>query len=101
MKFTSSTAGYITGIEFYKGPTNTGSHVAHLWSSTGTLLGTASFSGESATGWQTATFTTPVAIQANTTYVASYYAPNGNYAGDSNYFNTATTNATPRVAGRV
>ncbi len=29
------------------------------------------------------TFSTPVPVTAGTTYVASYFAPNGNYAGDS------------------
>jgi hypothetical protein len=33
------------------------------------------------------TFPRPVAIAANTTYVASYYAPSGNYAYDWYYFN--------------
>src|SRR5262249_29883325 len=46
VKFNSSTAGYITGIRFYKGSGNTGTHVGHLWTSTGTLLATATFSGE-------------------------------------------------------
>ena len=36
--------------------------------------------GESATGWQQVDFATPVAVTANTTYVASYFAPNGHYA---------------------
>jgi hypothetical protein len=31
-------------------------------------------------------FAAPVAITANTVYVASYHAPNGGYAFDSNYF---------------
>ena len=31
----------------------------------------------------------PVAIQANTTYVASYFCPNGHYSGTLNYFVTA------------
>src|SRR6185295_13462197 len=69
-----------------KGSGNTGTHVGHLWSATGTNLGTVTFTGETATGWQTATFATPVAISANTTYVVSYYAPVGRYAGDSGYF---------------
>ena len=30
-----------------------------------------------ATGWQQATFASQVAVTANTTYVASYFAPNG------------------------
>ena len=73
-------AGTITGIRFFKGDGNTGTHVGHLWSSTGTLLATATFTGETASGWQQVNFAAPVAIQPNTTYVASYFAPNGNYA---------------------
>jgi Domain of unknown function (DUF4082) len=79
-------AGYITGIRFYKGSTNTGTHVGHLWTTTGTLLATATFTNESASGWQQVNFSTPVAITAGTTYVASYFAPMGHYAGDSFYF---------------
>src|SRR5262245_2689323 len=89
VKFYSDVAGVITGIRFYKGAGNTGTHVGHLWALDGTLLGTATFSQESATGWQQVSFATPVNIQANTNYVASYYAPNGHYAGDANYFKTA------------
>ena len=48
-----------------------------LWTSTGTLLASATFTGETATGWQQVSFATPVAISANTTYVASYYRPRG------------------------
>src|SRR5262249_32650728 len=76
-----------------KGTTNTGTHVGHLWTSGGILLGTATFSGESASGWQQANFATPVAITANTTYVASYYAPVGHYAVNANYFTTSTDNS--------
>ena len=61
--------GYITGIRFYKGSGNTGTHVGHLWTSTGTLLATATFSNETASGWQQVNFATPVAITAGTTYV--------------------------------
>jgi hypothetical protein len=38
VKFRSDTAGYITGIRFYKASTNTGTHVGNLWTSTGTRL---------------------------------------------------------------
>jgi len=80
VKFTASSNGYITGIRFYKGPTNTGTHVGSLWTSTGTLLGQVTFSNESAAGWQQATFAAPIPVTAGTTYVASYLAPNGEYA---------------------
>ena len=47
MKFVPSQAGQITGIRFYKGPQNLGTHVGNLWNSTGTqLLGTATFTNE-------------------------------------------------------
>ena len=62
VKFTSDVAGTITGIRFYKGTGNTGTHVGHLWSSNGTLLASATFSGETASGWQQVLFTTPVTI---------------------------------------
>ena len=85
-RFRSSTAGRISGIRFYKGSTNTGTHVGHLWSRTGTLLATATFTNETASGWQEVRFSTPVDIAADTTYVASYHAPRGNYASNVDFF---------------
>ena len=86
VKFRSDVDGYITGIRFYKGNGNTGSHVGRLWTSTGTKLAEANFISETASGWQEVTFAAHVAITANTTYVASYYAPAGQYAFDELYF---------------
>ena len=91
MKFTSQVAGYIKAIRFYKGPTNTGSHTARIFSSTGTSLANVTFSGETASGWQQQNLTTPLAIAANTTYVVSYRAPVGHYSADSNYFANGVT----------
>ena len=62
VKFQSSVDGYITGIRFYKHTVNTGTHTGHLWTSNGTLLGTATFTNESASGWQEATFAAPIAV---------------------------------------
>jgi len=89
VKFRSDVAGFITGIRFYKGPTNSGVHSGTLWSATGELLGTGTFVNETATGWQQLMLPSPVAIAANTTYVASYLAPNGGYAYDTNAFATS------------
>lgn len=89
LRFHSSVPGQILGIRFYKGPGNTGTHVGSLWSSTGKQLGSVTFSGETATGWQVAHFVTPINIAAFTTYDASYLAPHGHYAYDYNYFATA------------
>jgi hypothetical protein len=89
VKFTSSQAGQINGVSFYKGPQNTGTHVADLWSSTGTLLATATFTNETASGWQQVNFATPVSITAGTTYVASYHTNAGDYSADPNLFASA------------
>ena len=48
VKFQSDVAGTITGIRFYKATANTGTHVGNLWSSAGTLLGSITFSNETA-----------------------------------------------------
>jgi hypothetical protein len=89
VKFRASQTGTITGIRFYKGPQNTGTHVGHLWSSSGTLLATATFTGETATGWQQVNLASAVAITANTTYVASYHTSSGFYSADPSYFATS------------
>jgi hypothetical protein len=86
VKFTSDATGWISGVRFYKGAGNTGTHAGSLWSSTGTRLATGTFTGETASGWQTLTFANPVAVTAGTTYVASYHAPVGHYAADQSYF---------------
>ncbi|WP_247341580.1 MULTISPECIES: DUF4082 domain-containing protein [unclassified Bradyrhizobium] len=91
MKFQASTTGDIVGLRFYKGPNNTGTHVADLWSSTGALLATATFTNETASGWQQVNFGTPVTIAAGTTYVASYHTA-GNYSADPNLFASSVTN---------
>ncbi|HEY6503024.1 MAG TPA: Ig-like domain-containing protein [Chitinophagaceae bacterium] len=93
VKFRSSQAGYITGVKFWKGgASNNGTHIGHLWSSTGTKLAEANFSGETSSGWQTVSFSTPVAISANTTYVASYFSPSGYYASTNPYFTNSVVN---------
>ena len=88
VKFRSDASGFVTGIRFYKGSANTGTHVGNLWAADGTRLATAIFTNETSLGWQQVNFATPVPISANSVYVASYHAPNGGYAGDSNYFAT-------------
>jgi hypothetical protein len=95
VRFKSETSGFIKGIRFYKGNGNTGTHVAQLWSAAGTLLASATFSAETPVGWQQADFATPVAISANTVYVASYFAPNGHYAGDTGFFASSGVDRAP------
>ncbi len=95
MKFRADTNGYVTGLRFYKSTNNTGTHVANLWSSTGTLLATATFSNETASGWQQVNFSAPVVITANTVYVASYHTNVGHWSVDRNYFATTAVDNPP------
>jgi phosphodiesterase/alkaline phosphatase D-like protein len=87
VRFLADVDGMISGIRFYKGGGNNGPHVGKLWSATGQLLATVTFSGESASGWQQALFSAPVSVVAGTTYVASYHTDTG-FAFDLDYFDT-------------
>jgi N,N-dimethylformamidase beta subunit-like, C-terminal/Domain of unknown function (DUF4082)/Bacterial Ig-like domain/Bacterial Ig domain len=80
--------GYITGVRFYKGTGNIGTHRGTLYSASGSVLATGTFSNETATGWQMLNFSSAVPVTAGTTYVAAYYAPNGHYAADSRFFSS-------------
>lgn len=80
VKFTSSVAGSVTGVRFYKGSGNSGTHVGSLFTASGRLLAHATFSNETASGWQSVSFAKAVAITAGTEYVAAYLAPHGHYA---------------------
>jgi len=93
--FRSDTNGYVTGIRFYKSAGNTGTHVGNLWSSTGILLATGTFIGETASGWQQVNFPSPVAVTANIVYVASYYSAVGHYSADWDYFATSGADNAP------
>jgi len=88
VKFTTDTFGIATGIRFYKASTNTGTHIGNLWTSSGQLLANATFTNESASGWQQVNFAQPVPLNPNTTYVASYFAPKGHYSQNEDYFYT-------------
>lgn len=84
VQFTATKSGTVQAIRYYKFQAATGSNNGTLWSSTGQVLGKATFSSTTGTGWKTATFSKPVSIQAGTVYVASYTAPTGRYAADAN-----------------
>ncbi len=93
--FNSDVNGNVNGIRFYKSAANTGTHIGSLWNSAGTLLATATFANETASGWQQVSFANPIPITANTTYVASYHSTVGHYADDVNYFTTVGVDAPP------
>jgi hypothetical protein len=81
VKFWSTQSGTVSAILFYRGTTSPLGYVARLYSASGTMLGSVTMAHESSPvpGWQVATFAAPISISANTTYVAAYYVPSGEY----------------------
>lgn len=93
VRFQANKNGIIKGIRFYKGSVaNGGTHIGSLWTNSGTLLASATFTNESASGWQEVLFATPVAITSGTSYVASYFVPQGNYSRNGSYFSSSHSN---------
>ena len=89
LAFSSSQAGTVTGLQFYKSAANTGTHVGNLWSSSGKHLASVTFTNETASGWQQANFATPVAITAGALYIISYHTTVGHYADTQEFFSSA------------
>jgi hypothetical protein len=91
MEFRTATPGTINAIRYYKAPSETGTHVGRIWSSTGQLLASVTFTNETGSGWQQQALSAPLTIQANTTYVVSVNA-NSHFAFTSNGIATTITN---------
>lgn len=70
-QFQVSKNGFVDAIRFYKATGETGTHVGRIWSSTGTLLASVTFAGETGSGWQQQALATPFAVTANTSYFVS------------------------------
>lgn len=91
VEFVSSAAGEVTALRYWRGDLDAGdtdTRTLNLWSGTGTLLATATVtSPPGQVGWQTATLATPVALNANELYVASY-GTTQNYAFSGDFFAT-------------
>ena len=63
--------------------------MGNLWTATGTLLASTTFTNETASGWQEVTLPAPVPVTANTTYVVSYHTTVGRYSANSAYFSSS------------
>ena len=70
-KIVATAPAQLLGIRYYRDSSETGTHVGRVWSSTGTLLASVTFTGETASGWQTQALTTPLTLTAGQTYVVS------------------------------
>jgi hypothetical protein len=82
VRFRVTQIGTIKSIWFYKGDVVTGTHVGNLWSNTGTLLASATFT-EVGFGWQEVTFGTPVSVSPGNNYVASVFNADGYYTSEN------------------
>jgi hypothetical protein len=93
VKFWSSKPGSISAIKFYRGAKSPLGYVASLYSASGSLLGSVQMRTESGPvpGWQQAILAAPISISPNTTYIAAYYAPSGQYADQYYGFTAAVT----------
>jgi hypothetical protein len=96
MAFTSTVAGQVTGVRFWKASSESGTHTGRIWSSTGTLLASVVFSGETASGWQQQLLAAPLAISANTTYVVSVNTGNTYYVATNSGLATQIVNGNLR-----
>ncbi len=84
--FTASVSGAIRGVNIYKGSLSQGPFVASLWRADGTLLAQSAPASLTGFGWREIRFASSVAIEANTEYVVSYWAPNGYPGYTPRYF---------------
>src|ERR1700716_1745553 len=62
VRFRVTKPGTVTAVRFYKSTSNKGKHTGRLWTSDGKVLASATFLDESASGWQTAVLSAPVAV---------------------------------------
>ncbi|WP_405062378.1 DUF4082 domain-containing protein [Kribbella sp. NBC_01505] len=98
VKFSSSKAGKVHGVRFFKGTHNTGTHTGSLWTEGGQKLASATFAGESGFGWQEVRFAQPVTIAAGTSYVISYGSAGG-FSATENGLATARANGSLITSG--
>jgi hypothetical protein len=88
-KFISEYSGYVMGVRFYKHEQTQGVFVGNIWDyASKKNLGTVEFTNTTSQGWQEAIFDEPIFIEANKTYIVSYYAPAGLVATTEDYLET-------------
>ena len=103
MKFTVRRLGTVTGIRFYKA-SDEHRHARRepVDRQRARCSRPATFTGETASGWQQVDASpTPVPISANTTYVASYFAPSGHYSARTSAYIYARPRRGPDASGIV
>jgi len=89
MKFSPTTTGTLSGVQFYQNAPNSGVTSASVWSSSGTRLAMIPVDPWAPVGWRT--IPVNVALTAGSSYIVSVYDSNSRFPVDSNAFERATT----------
>lgn len=102
LRFRASVPGLITAIRYWKAAADNSTHIGKIWSDSGTLLTSVTFTGESSSGWQIQSLITPFLLSANTFYRVSVNCVNG-YAFTTQGFATSvsSSNLTAPIAAGV
>ena len=90
MKFSVNRPGEITELKYYRTSGDAGDtdiRTGHLWGPDGSLLASATFtSAPGAAGWQVASLSAPIGLQAGSQYTVSYKTAD-NYISTNDFFN--------------
>ena len=73
-RLSTSQAGWVKTVKYFKYAGDDSSHSAHIWSADGTLLASQDFVDQSSSGWQSVVLDAPVFIEANQTFTISVYS---------------------------
>jgi hypothetical protein len=78
VRIVADVAGQFTAVRFWKSADETGPgpHVGRIWTASGQIVATVTFTNETASGWQQQALVSPVAVQANTEYLVTVNTQN-------------------------
>jgi hypothetical protein len=99
MRFTTTTAGQIKAIRFYKSSSESGVHSGKIYAASGQLLALVNFTSETGLGWQVQNLPAPLNIAANTEYTVTVNTGNSYYVTTNNGLVTQITNGSLRSVG--
>ena len=89
VEFTADQPGVVTALRYHEGADWTAPptpRTAHLRAADGGVLAAVTLPDEPGAGWRTVALPSPVRLTPGTTYVVSYFSPDGNYANDDRFF---------------
>ena len=97
VKFTSSKDVDVVGVRAYR--TDAGSITGSLWQTDGTrLAGPADVAAAGTHAWKDMPFDDPIPVNVGQTYIASYFAPNADYAFEWDRFTNSSYTVGPITA---